>query len=288
LQNSLFKAQEQPLKLEERRARAGEAGARQKAQETATKLSQQHIDEAIRSSGYKQINDMGAALEQFGTIAKQNGGSLPLQYLSMVPKDTLPLFDMPNGADIALQAGKAIREKSGAWQLLGSKQEAAQGLVDTKAEAAAEVARINAAARIKATELANTRAKAALAAKPAKQDALSYEKYAQKLDAHADELAMLGDAESLNKAQYFKSLAADYYARAVKLKTAPTDVRTDATTSLETELGIRKPKPTGQAASAAPATPNDRVRVQSADGKIGTIPKSQLKEAMAQGYKEYK
>lgn len=138
LQDSLFKAQEQPLKLEELRARAGESSARQKAQETATKLSQQHIDEAIRSSGYKKINDMGAALEQFGTIAKQNGGSLPLQYLSMVPKDMLPLFDMPNGADIALQAGKAIRENSGAWQLLGSKQEAAQGLADTKAATAAE------------------------------------------------------------------------------------------------------------------------------------------------------
>lgn len=236
----------------------------------------------------KDIATYGQGLMQLGAAAKANGGSLPLSMMQSVDPEILKILQQPNGHEQIYNLGKAVHENSDKWLAQESKQGAAQAAVDTRADAMRDVADKNAAARLKAAELANARARAALAAKPAKQDALSYEKYAQKLDSHADELAMLGDAESLNKAQYFKNLAAEYYSRAVKLKTAPTDVKTDAQTSLETELGVRKPKPAGQAAPAAPATPNDRVRVQSADGKIGTIPRSQLKEAMAQGYKEYK
>jgi len=229
------------------------------------------------------IHYLAQGLTQAAAATKANGGQVPVWLAPQLPKNIVDALNQPGGADQVYAAGKAIRENADKFISQESKQGSAADIAATKADSAAEVARINAAARIKAAELANARAREALAAKPAKQDALSYEKYAQKLDAAADNLAMSGESE---KAQYLKSLASDYYARAVKLKTAPTDVRTGSQEDLERELGVRKP--TGQAAPAAPATPNDRVRVQSADGKIGTIPRSQLKDAMAQGYKEYK
>lgn len=195
------------------------------------------------------IHYLAQGLTQAAAATKANGGQVPVWLAPQLPKAILDALNQPGGADQVYAAGKAIRENADKFISQESKQGSAADIAATKADSAAEVARINAAARVKAAELANTRAREALAAKPAKQDALSYEKYAQKLDAAADNLAMSGESE---KAQYLKSLANDYYARAVKLKTAPTDVRTGSQEDLERELGVRKP--TGQAAPAAPAT----------------------------------
>lgn len=197
------------------------------------------------------IHYLAQGLTQAAAATKANGGQVPVWLAPQLPKAILDALNQPGGADQVYAAGKAIRENADKFISQESKQGSAAELAAAKADSAAEVARINAAARVKAAELANDRARATLAAKPAKQDALSYEKYAQKLDAAADNLAMSGESE---KAQYLKSLAADYYARAVKLKTAPTDVKTGSQEDLETELGIRKPKPAGQAAPTAPAT----------------------------------
>jgi len=200
------------------------------------------------------IHYLAQGLTQAAAATKANGGQVPVWLAPQLPKNIVDALNQPGGADQVYAAGKAIRENADKFISQESKQGSAAELAATKADSAAEVARINAAARVKAAELANERARATLAAKPKTPSAIGYEKYAQKLDAQADELAMLGDAESLSKAQYLKSIAADYYARAVKLKTAPTDVRTGSQEDLETELGIRKPKPAGQAAPAAPAT----------------------------------
>lgn len=232
------------------------------------------------------IHYLAQGLTQAAAATKANGGQVPVWLAPQLPKSIVDALNQPRGADQVFAAGKAIRDNADKFVSQESKQGSAAELAATKADSAENVARINAAARVKAAELANERARATLAAKPKKADAPGYEKYAQKLDAQADELAMLGDAESMSKAQYLKQLARQYYADALKLKTAPTDVKVGSQEELERELNVRKPA--GQAAPAAPATPTDRVRVQSADGKIGTIPKSQLKDALAQGYKEYK
>jgi len=197
-----------------------------------------------------QMEQFGNSLLQLGTIAKQNGGVLQpwMKQSFNIPDELWQEIHAPGGADKFVAYGEAIIKNKDKFISQESKQGSAADIAATKADSAAEVARINAAARIKAAELANARAREALAAKPTKQDALSYEKYAQKLDAAADNLAMSGESE---KAQYLKSLASDYYARAVKLKTAPTDVRTGSQEDLERELGVRKPA--GQAAPAAPA-----------------------------------
>jgi len=197
------------------------------------------------------IQYLAQGLTQAAAATKANGGQVPVWLAPQLPKHIVDALNQPGGADQMFAAGKAIRENADKFVAQESKQDSSAAIAAAKAESAAEVARINAAARVKAAELANERARATLAAKPAKQDALSYEKYAQKLDAAADNLAMSGESE---KAQYLKSLAADYYARAVKLKTAPTDVRTGSQEDLERELGVRSTKPVGQAAPAAPAT----------------------------------
>lgn len=200
------------------------------------------------------IHYLAQGLTQAAAATKANGGQVPVWLAPQLPKAILDALNQPGGADQVYAAGKAIRENADKFISQESKQGSAADIAATKADSAAEVARINAAARVKAAELANARAKAALAAKPTKQDKQSYENYAVKLEAEADNLAMQGDAESLNKAHYLKGLAQQYRDNAIKLRTAPTDVKTTSQEDLETGLGIRKPKPAGQAAPAAPAT----------------------------------
>lgn len=50
---------------------------------------------------------------------------------------------------------------------------------------------------------------------------------------------------------------------------------------IEGELGVGKPK-----AKSPDESADDRVRVMSPDGKVGTLPKSQLEKAMKAGYKQ--
>jgi len=200
------------------------------------------------------IHYLAQGLTQAAAATKANGGQVPVWLAPQLPKAILDALNQPGGADQVYAAGKAIRENADKFISQESKQGSAADIAATKADSAAEVARINAAARVKAAELANARAKAALAAKPTKQDKQSYENYAVKLEAEADNLAMQGDAESLNKAHYLKGLAQQYRDHAIKLRTAPTDVKTTSQEDLESELGIRKPKPAGQAAPTAPAT----------------------------------
>jgi len=200
------------------------------------------------------IHYLAQGLTQAAAATKANGGQVPVWLAPQLPKAILDALNQPGGADQVYAAGKAIRENADKFISQESKQGSAADIAATKADSAAEVARINAAARVKAAELANARAKAALAAKPTKQDKQSYENYAVKLEAEADNLAMQGDAESLNKAHYLKGLAQQYRDNAIKLRTAPTDVKTTSQEDLESELGIRKPKPAGQAAPTAPAT----------------------------------
>jgi len=200
------------------------------------------------------IHYLAQGLTQAAAATKANGGQVPVWLAPQLPKNIVDALNQPGGADQVYAAGKAIRENADKFISQESKQGSAADIAATKADSAAEVARINAAARVKAAELANARAKAALAAKPTKQDKQSYENYAVKLEAEADNLAMQGDAESLNKAHYLKGLAQQYRDNAIKLRTAPTDVKTTSQEDLESELGIRKPKPAGQAAPTAPAT----------------------------------
>ena len=258
LADQQYEAQQRPLSLASDAIKLQQANRDEQLQQLLYegKKNNALAEQKAKAASYDapQIEKFGNSLLQLGTMAKQNGGQLPMWMKPQIPDALWQDIHSEGGADRFIAHGKAIVDNKDKFISQESKQGNAAEIAATKAESAAEVARINAAARVKAAELANARAKAALAAKPQKQDKQSYENYAVKLEAEADNLAMQGDAESVNKAHYLKGLAQQYKDAAIKLKTAPTDVKTDAQTSLETELGVRKPKPAGQAASAAPAT----------------------------------
>jgi len=260
LADQAYNAQQRPLSLAgaafdlEDKARKADLANALYPQDKANAIKKQKLE--TNKYDAPQMEQFGNSLLQLGTIAKQNGGVLQpwMKQSFNIPDELWQEIHAPGGADKFVAYGEAIIKNKDKFISQESKQNAAADAAATKADSAAEVARINAAARIKAAELANARAKAALAAKPTKQDKQSYENYAVRLEAEADNLAMHGGPEDLHKVQYLKSLAQQYRDNAIKLRTAPTDVKTGSQEELERELGVRKPTPAGQAAPAAPAT----------------------------------
>lgn len=121
---------------------------------------------------------------------------------------------------------------------------------------------------------------------------LSYEKGAVLLNNAAYMAEMDGDEE---KATQYRNLANQYATKAEQLKRAGAAVPPAGTPALQ-ELGVpvnpnvpstplQSPAAAAQPASAA-QTAGDRVRVINKDGKAGTIPRSQLQQAISQGFKE--
>lgn len=235
-----------------------------------------------------QVEKFGNGLLQLGTMAKNNGGTLPLWMKAQVPDELWKDLHSEGGADRFIAHGKAIIENKDKFISQESKQKSAEEIAAERAAAARYAAdqRLE-AARI-AADKAIEKARITLSSKPTKPEKLSYQNYAVRLEQQADELAMVGKHE---EARYLRERAAEYKEAALKFPEAAARVRTESQEGLETELGVRKPKqgkPADKPAQAPAANNNDRVRVINANGQTGTIPRSQLQDALSQGFKEIK
>jgi hypothetical protein len=143
LADQQFEAQQRPITL------ANDAlGFQEKLrnEDLAQTLYQQKKDNAVAAERAKaatydlpQVEKFGNGLLQLGTMAKQNGGQLPLWMKSQVPDSLWQDLHSEGGADRFISHGKAIVENKDKFISQESKQNAAQGIADTKADTAAEL-----------------------------------------------------------------------------------------------------------------------------------------------------
>ena len=256
--------------------------------------AQAKIDSERTKFTSQQLDSLGNQLMQIGTAAKANGGMLPLSITNNVDPKIIQMLQQPGGHDAVFALGKALRDNSTAWTKQESKQDSAEGIAADKEatrQAAIKAQNERAAAdresreRIAAMRVA---AQKLLADKRGSaNDKQSLEQYLVALDRQRNTVA-------IDDPQAYAALSqrmAEIQNRIEKIKSAgaaeqgslPRDLMGKTTPQSGPRANTQP-----QGATAPAATQQGRIKVTSPDGKVGTIPADQLKDALSQGYKEYK
>lgn len=180
----------------------------------------------------KNLSALMSHFEGLGDMAVKNGG-LPLPIAlqlkkSGFPEEILQELSTPQGAQRILDAGKSFRESSMKYRLQGLKNEGAQAVADTKADAAADAIatreRIAREDRLSREAIANKRIDAA---RKLLQDKRSDAKDKQSLEQYARDLFKQANDVELDDpraAQILRTRAEQMVQKAAQIRSAPAAV----------------------------------------------------------------
>lgn len=295
VQRQQQEAQLHPLIMDERRQRARALQLESDLAEKQQPGKLREIEYKNQKAEYEDLDRFGQALEQWGSIAEANGGQIPLPLQGRMPPQLASMFSQPDGWKQAKSAGAAMRENSMKWLQQASKQGSAEEIAALKAEVEAnkEAGRNKRAAeanemRVRIANLmASKKAGDAEKARKTMDEAFVYynEKAATARDPEERAFYTQQAQEIVNQKSAYIVLQAAAKAAGSVDTGAVTDLPTRPTPTSRT---VNPPSKTQPQAASTQATTSGRVRVQSADGKIGSIPASQLQDALKQGFKEIK
>ena len=198
----------------------------------------------------KYVGQLGEVALQIGSMAKQNGGAIPLQWQQHVPAEFMEILKRPGGADTLINMGNAAVTSTAKWLAQQFKQASAEDIAAERLRSAENRAREDRLSRerIAASRLESAR-KLAADKRSTSSDKKTLEQYAQDLLRAANEIE-LDNPESARvlMGRYQKALA-----DAQKLKSAGAAVGDEFKRDLLNLPGRYTNQPPAQAAPAAAA-----------------------------------
>ena len=176
---------------------ADESAAKIAMDQANQKKLLQQLDKSAADAKFNNTGAMMQQLEQWGNIAEQNGGSIPLALQNQMPEGIREVFANPDGWKIAKQAGQAYRENSAKWLKEAAdrttKENVATTGADAKnyaADAATRRAREANASRERIAAMRTDAMKLIADKRNQKTDKLSLEQYLVELDKQRNNVAI--------------------------------------------------------------------------------------------------
>ena len=151
----------------------------------------QELGNKANSLKQDQLNQLGGMMYQVGKAVEASGGKVPLEMEAHLPKEIINLLSQPNGYKQAIAFGEQIIKGSPKVYSQTQKEESAADILRKKLDQKSSEAEQNRLSRerIAAAQRLES-ARKIISEKPMKQDKLTLENYAVRLDQKADELSV--------------------------------------------------------------------------------------------------